>query len=221
MHNRSAVGRLERPFPRNPHPPGITLWGRLGLFHRKDYPVVGQPIEDHGGYSFYLPAQLFKGVGRRFLLRPIASVLQGNQPATGLAEGQGELQQQGQFGQSPDHHQVKGVPKVFITRQLLGTAGNVILFVCVLCFATTTILTYSFYGAQCASFLFGARYKTHYRWFYVTFIIVASVVTLEAAIGFIDGAFAMMAIPTMFAAIALAPKVKLAADDYFSRLAKS
>jgi len=105
--------------------------------------------------------------------------------------------------------------------ELLGTTGNVILFVCVLCFATTTILTYSFYGAQCASFLFGARYKTHYRWLYVTFIIVASVVTLEAAIGFIDGAFAMMAIPTMFAAIALAPKVKLAADDYFSRLAKS
>ncbi len=94
-----------------------------------------------------------------------------------------------------------------------------IVFVCVLCFATTTILTYSFYGSQCASFLFGARYKTHYRWVYVAFIIVASVVTLEAAISIIDGAFAMMAIPTMFAAIVLAPRVKAAATDYFDRLA--
>lgn len=101
---------------------------------------------------------------------------------------------------------------------LLGTSGIVVIFVCVLCFATTTILTYSFYGSQCASFLFGARYKTHYCWVYVAFIIVASVVTLEAAISIIDGAFAMMAIPTMFAAIVLAPRVREAANDYFDRL---
>ena len=101
---------------------------------------------------------------------------------------------------------------------LLGTPGLVILFVCVLCFASTTIFTYSFYGTQCASFLFGAHRKQHYRWVYIGFIVVASVVTLEAAIGIIDGAFALMAIPTMISTLLLAPKVKKAAKRYFARL---
>jgi AGCS family alanine or glycine:cation symporter len=53
---------------------------------------------------------------------------------------------------------------------------------------------------------------------YVSFIVIASVVSLKAAIGIIDGAYAMMAIPTMTSALLLAPRVKAAADDYFSRL---
>ena len=53
---------------------------------------------------------------------------------------------------------------------------------------------------------------------YVCFIVVASVVSLNAAISIIDGAYAMMAIPTMTSALLLAPKVKAAANDYFRRL---
>ena len=103
---------------------------------------------------------------------------------------------------------------------LLGTPGLIVVFVCAVCFASTTLLTYSFYGSQCASFLFGAQRKWHYRWVYLAFIIVASVVTLEAAISMIDGAFALMAIPTMVSALLLAPKVKAAATTYFSELRK-
>ncbi len=102
--------------------------------------------------------------------------------------------------------------------QLLGTPGLVILFACVVCFAGTTILTYSFYGTQCASFLFGAHHSGHYRWAYLGFIIIASVVTLEAAVSIIDGAFALMAIPTMTSALLLAPRVKAAAGRYFEAL---
>jgi AGCS family alanine or glycine:cation symporter len=101
---------------------------------------------------------------------------------------------------------------------LLGTPGLVVLFVCAVCFALTTILTYSFYGTQCASFVFGADKKQHYRWLYLAFIVVASIVSLEAAISIIDGAFALMAIPTMVSALLLAPKVKAAATRYFSGL---
>ena len=101
--------------------------------------------------------------------------------------------------------------------QLLGTPGLVILFVCVVSFAGTTILTYSFYGTQCASFLFGAHHSGHYRWVYLAFIIVASVLTIEAAVSIIDGAFALMAIPTMTSALLLAPNVKAAAGKYFQQ----
>ena len=101
---------------------------------------------------------------------------------------------------------------------LLGTPGLIAIYTCAICFAITTMLTYSFYGSQCSSFLFGTRSQNLYRWVYVSFIVVASVVSLKAAISIIDGAYAMMAIPTMTSALLLAPKVKAAASDYFRRL---
>jgi AGCS family alanine or glycine:cation symporter len=102
--------------------------------------------------------------------------------------------------------------------QLLGTPGLVVVVLTVIAFATTTILTYSYYGTQCAGFLFGAQHRHHYRWVYVGFIIVASMVTLEAAISIIDGAYALMAIPTMVSALLLAPKVRDAAQRYFASI---
>ena len=103
-------------------------------------------------------------------------------------------------------------------RELLGAPGLAIVFLSVVCFAATTMFTYSFYGSQCASFLFGARGRRYYVWIYLAFIAVAAVVTMQAAIGIVDGAFAIMAIPTMVSALWLAPKVKAAAADYFARL---
>ncbi|HAL42408.1 MAG TPA: sodium/alanine symporter, partial [Gammaproteobacteria bacterium] len=97
---------------------------------------------------------------------------------------------------------------------LLGPIGTVIIFVCVLCFATTTIFTYSFYGSQCASFVFGTRYRDAYRWVFVGSIVVIALVSIESAVSLIDGSFALMAIPTMLSAIWLAPRVIEAARVY-------
>jgi alanine or glycine:cation symporter, AGCS family len=103
-------------------------------------------------------------------------------------------------------------------QELLGTPGLVVVLLAVIAFALTTIFTYSFYGTQCAGFLFGAQHRHHYRWLYLAFIIVASVVTLEAAISIIDGAYALMAIPTMVSALLLAPRVLEASRRYFADL---
>ncbi len=100
---------------------------------------------------------------------------------------------------------------------LLGPVGVTVLVLCVLCFATTTIVTYSFYGGECARFLFGGGALTPYRVIYIGFIFFAAVVSLRTAIGIIDGAYALMAIPTMVSALLLAPKVTAAARDYFAR----
>ena len=99
---------------------------------------------------------------------------------------------------------------------LLGPAGTFIIFICVLCFAASTIFTYSFYGSQCASFVLGANQANKYRYFFILFIILSSIVSLDAAVGLIDGCFALMAIPTTISAILLAPKVKQAANLYFA-----
>jgi AGCS family alanine or glycine:cation symporter len=101
---------------------------------------------------------------------------------------------------------------------LLGPMGTIIVFVCVLCFATTTIFTYSFYGSQCASYVFGSRHVNSYRIVFVLSIVLIAVISLEAAVSLIDGSFALMAIPTMISAIWLAPKVMAAANLYFARL---
>lgn len=101
---------------------------------------------------------------------------------------------------------------------LLGPAGTVVVFICVLCFATTTIFTYSFYGSQCASFVFGTKYINLYRMVFVASIVLIAVISIESAVSMIDGSFALMAIPTMVSAIWLAPKVLDAAKIYFAKL---
>ncbi|MDB2596036.1 alanine:cation symporter family protein [Pseudomonadales bacterium] len=102
--------------------------------------------------------------------------------------------------------------------QLLGPFGTVIIFISVVSFATTTLFTYSFYGSQCASFLFGTRHKNSYRFVFVASIVLIAVISLDAAVGLIDGSFALMAIPTMVSAIWLAPTVVAAAKVYLNKV---
>ena len=102
--------------------------------------------------------------------------------------------------------------------QLLGPIGTAIIFISVVSFATTTLFTYSFYGSQCASFVFGTRHKNSYRFVFVASIILIAMISLDAAVGLIDGSFALMAIPTMVSAIWLAPKVVVAAKIYLNKV---
>lgn len=102
--------------------------------------------------------------------------------------------------------------------QLLGPAGTFIIFISVVSFATTTLFTYSFYGSQCASFVFGTRYKNTYRFIFVGSIVLIAVISIDAAVSLIDGSFALMAIPTMVSAIWLAPKVVGAAKTYLKKV---
>ena len=53
---------------------------------------------------------------------------------------------------------------------------------------------------------------------FVASIILVSVMSIDAAVGLIDGSFALMAIPTMISAIWLAPKVLAEAKKYWKQL---
>ncbi|WP_276499550.1 alanine/glycine:cation symporter family protein [Pontibacter litorisediminis] len=96
--------------------------------------------------------------------------------------------------------------------------GSYVLVMCVLIFAFTSLFSYSYYGTKCFSFLFGAKYKHLYNYFYVATIIFGATATITAVIALIDGMYAMMAIPTMVSALILSPKVMSAARDYFRRM---
>ncbi|MBT3228804.1 MAG: alanine:cation symporter family protein [Candidatus Marinimicrobia bacterium] len=100
----------------------------------------------------------------------------------------------------------------------LGELGRYILMICVIIFSLSTMIGYSYYGSKCTSYLFGSRYKKYYRIFYVLVLAFASIITLDVAINFIDGMYALMAIPTMISTLLLAPRVMREARRYFGSM---
>lgn len=96
--------------------------------------------------------------------------------------------------------------------------GAYLLTLMVFFLSMSTVLTFSYYGSKCVGFLFGTRFESWYVWFYVGLVVLGAVAPLRAVIGLIDGMYATMAIPTMLSTLALAPKVRAAAKDYFARL---
>ncbi len=111
---------------------------------------------------------------------------------------------------------------VTMTAAAVNTAlpgwGLYLLITCIACFGISTVFSYSYYGAKCLGFLIGAERQHYYNYAVVGMTVVASVLSLEAMVGLIDGAFALMAIPTCVSAVILAPKVMQEARRYFARL---
>ena len=68
------------------------------------------------------------------------------------------------------------------------------------------------------SFLFGAKNKGIYNYFYIGSILIGATTSLNMMINLIDTFFALMAIPTMTATIIMAPKVIKEAKKYFGKL---
>lgn len=96
-------------------------------------------------------------------------------------------------------------------------AGDILLMCIVICFAMSSMFSYSFYGTTCANYLFGCRRGRYYAWAFLASLVVFAVVPLEAAVGACDLFYALMAIPTMVAILMLSPKVRKATNEYFKR----
>lgn len=107
---------------------------------------------------------------------------------------------------------------VMAFEEVMPGIGKYILMISVFVFAFTTMFTYSYYGTKCLGFLIGAEKQHYYNYFYILMIFLGSIGTIEAVISFMDGMFAVMAIPTMTSALLLSPKVVEAAKDYFRRM---
>ena len=102
--------------------------------------------------------------------------------------------------------------------QAIPGVGALLLTLCVTIFALSTMLSFPYYGTKCFSFIFGTRYSHLYKWFYILTIPFGATATLGTVVGIFDGAYALMAFPTMISALLLAPAVMRASKDYFKRL---
>jgi AGCS family alanine or glycine:cation symporter len=96
--------------------------------------------------------------------------------------------------------------------------GQYLLMICIFIFSVSSLFSYAYYGTKCTSFLFGADKKHYYKYLYILSIILAATTPFEAMINFIDGVFALMAIPTMLATIIMAPRVVKEIKAYRERL---
>ena len=116
---------------------------------------------------------------------------------------------------------VEGVKGLYIALNSFGALlpgiGQYLLMAIVFCFAFSTMFSYSYYGQKCTSFLFGTRRIKYYNYYYLAMIVVAAVIPLDALVGLMDLAFALMACCTMFALIKLAPRVKALMRTYFTK----
>jgi AGCS family alanine or glycine:cation symporter len=96
--------------------------------------------------------------------------------------------------------------------------GPYLLTICVAVFSLSTMLSFPYYGSKCFSFVFGAKHSHLYKWFYLVTIPLGATATLGTVVGIFDGAYALMAFPTMISALLLSPHVVRASKDYFKRL---
>ncbi len=100
----------------------------------------------------------------------------------------------------------------------MGVAGLIALGFVALSLSTTTMFTGWYYGAKCFGFLVGARFQPYFRWFFIAAVVFGATVSIDVVFNLISASYGLMAIPTMVSALVLAPKVMMAARDYFARL---
>ena len=87
-------------------------------------------------------------------------------------------------------------------------------------FALSTMISWSYYGAQCWSFLFGERSTLVYKGIFLFFVWAGCVFSVGSVVTFSDMMLLGMAFPNIVGVVLLSGKIKSALDDYFARLAR-
>ncbi len=98
--------------------------------------------------------------------------------------------------------------------------GSVILALCLVFFAFTTILGWDYYSERCLEYLVGNRkgILATYRWGYIIAVLIGPFLTLAAVWTIADIVNGLMAIPNMIALIALSGVVVRETRQYFEKM---
>ncbi|MCI5057983.1 MAG: alanine:cation symporter family protein [Flavobacteriales bacterium] len=96
----------------------------------------------------------------------------------------------------------------------------VVLAIAVILFAFSTMISWSYYGYQAWSFLFGKSKQMEYLYksIFCIFVIVGSASSLNAVIGFSDAMIFGMMVPNMIGLVILAPIVAKELSKYTSKI---
>jgi len=99
----------------------------------------------------------------------------------------------------------------------LGGYGNYIVTAAVLLFATSTMISWSYYGDRSIQYLLGDKAIVPYRILFCVMIFVGSILKLEEVWTFGDVALGIMAIPNLIALIALSGVLVRITNEYYSK----
>ncbi|MFT6632839.1 MAG: AGCS family alanine or glycine:cation symporter [Bacteriovoracaceae bacterium] len=101
---------------------------------------------------------------------------------------------------------------------VMGPTGSWIVTITVTMFAFSTLISWSYYGEQGVTFIFGEKGITPYRYIFVGFIFLGAIAKLSVVLNISDGVYGLLAIPNMIACFILLPKVKAILVDYKAKL---
>ena len=93
--------------------------------------------------------------------------------------------------------------------------GDKIITLGVLLFAISTVISWSFYGDRATEYLFGEKAIPVYRAFYITFVFIGAIATLEAMWAFGDAALGFMTFPNLISIVLLSGTLKKMTKNYF------
>ncbi len=99
----------------------------------------------------------------------------------------------------------------------LGDWGHMIVVICVLLFAVSTAISWSYYGDRCANYLFGQAAVLPYKLAFVVMHFVGAVLPLAVIWNFGDIFLAIVIVPNLIALIMLTPQVVEETRSYFER----
>jgi alanine or glycine:cation symporter, AGCS family len=112
---------------------------------------------------------------------------------------------------------IKGLNGASLTKEAfsdLPVIGPIVLTIGLLTFVFSTILGWSYYGEKAAEYLFGTKITKPYRWLWVVFVMIGSVLSLKAVWSFADITNALMAIPNLISLIFLNKIIVKETDEY-------
>ncbi|GIW96096.1 MAG: alanine glycine permease [Pirellulaceae bacterium] len=92
-----------------------------------------------------------------------------------------------------------------------------VLYAAVVLFAYSTVISWSYYGERCWSWLFGPRTSIVYKCICLTFCVLGSVVQATNILTFSDLLILGMSFPNILGVVLLSGKVRAALDDYWAR----
>ncbi|NWF49742.1 MAG: sodium:alanine symporter family protein [Ignavibacteriaceae bacterium] len=101
---------------------------------------------------------------------------------------------------------MKGLSGAALTKQAFSDfhiIGPIVLTLGLLTFVFSTILGWSYYGEKAAEYLFGSKVIKPYRYLWVIFVMIGSVLSLNAVWTFADITNALMALPNIVSLILL------------------
>lgn len=101
---------------------------------------------------------------------------------------------------------------------VMGPAGRWIVTLTVTLFAFSTLISWSYYGEQGVTFIFGEKYIPYYRYVFIVFIFIGAIAHLNIVLNISDAVYGLLALPNMMACYLLLPKVKAVLVDYSAKL---